>query len=70
MRWLTAGVVVLSAMVMPGCPSEFGKDGRISRAVRKDAQENLIIKSCSDTYRDEVCNGPNRNPKKCEECGG
>lgn len=55
---------------MIGCPSEFGKDGRVAKAVHKDVQESLVIKRCSDAYKDAVCKGPNSNPKKCKECGG
>ncbi len=72
MRWLQAGVVVLSVMAMTGCPSEFGKDGRVAKAVHKDSQENLLeLRSCSQALKDAVCgDGPNKNPKKCLECGG
>jgi hypothetical protein len=67
---LLAVVGVLSFVVMTGCPSEFGKEGRIAKAVHQDVKENLIIKRCSDAYRNEVCKGPNKDPDKCRECGG
>jgi hypothetical protein len=72
MRWLWVGVVVLSGMATIGCPSEFGKDGRIDKAVERDTQEKLLmLKSCSDALRDAVCgDGPYKNDKKCQECGG
>jgi hypothetical protein len=28
-------------MAMTGCPSEFGKDGRVAKAVRKDAHPEV-----------------------------
>lgn len=72
MRWLQAAAVAFSIVMLTGCPSEFGKEGRIAKAVRKDVQENLLeLKSCSDAWKQEVCgNGPNRDWKKCQECGG
>ena len=72
MRWLHAAVAVLSIMTLTGCPSEFGKDGRISKAVHKDSKERLLeIKRCSEEWKKEVCsNGPNRDDEKCQECGG
>lgn len=69
MRWLQVGVVVLSVMAMTGCPSEFGKDGRVAKAIHKDTQEQLVIKRCSEAYKKEVCEGPQRNEQKCRECG-
>ena len=70
MRWLQAGVGILAVMAMTGCPSEFGKDGRIGKAVHKDAQEQLVITRCSEERKNEVCKGPQRDAKKCLECGG
>jgi hypothetical protein len=68
MRWIQVGVVVLSGMVMSGCPSEFGREGRIAKAIHKDVQENLIIKRCSDDYKRKVCDGPQRDEQKCLQC--
>lgn len=70
MRWLQAAVGILAVMAMTGCPSEFGKDGRIGKAVHKDAQDQLVITGCSDERRNEVCAGPNRDPYECRKCGG
>lgn len=70
MRWLQVGVGVLSFMVMTGCPSEFGREGRIAKAVHQDVQENLVITRCSEERKKEVCEGPQRNPKECRKCGG
>jgi hypothetical protein len=72
MRWLQAGVVFLSIKAMTGCPSEFGKDGRVAKAVHKDAHENMLeLTRCSQALRDAVCgDGPNKNPDECKKCGG
>ena len=69
MRWLQAAVLVLSVLAMIGCPSEFGKDGRLNKAAHKDVQEQLVIKRCSDAYKEKVCKSPQRNEQKCLECG-
>jgi hypothetical protein len=60
---------VLALMMVTGCPSEFGKDGRVSKAVRRDALE-LVQKRCAEDEFWQVCHGPNRNPERCRECGG
>ncbi len=71
MRGLQAGIVLLSVLAMTGCPSEFGKDGRVSKAVHNDSQENLLnLTRCSEARRAEVCEGPNRDPFECQKCGG
>jgi hypothetical protein len=70
MRWLLAGVGALSFVVMTGCPSEFGKEGRIAKAVHQDVQENLIITRCSEDWKKKVCDGPQRNERECLKCGG
>jgi hypothetical protein len=61
---------VLSVIALTGCPSEFGKEGRIAKAVRKDTQEQLSITRCSEARRKEVCEGPQQDSDKCRECGG
>jgi hypothetical protein len=70
MRWLQTVVAVLSVMATTGCPSEFGKDGRVNKAVRKDVQENLIITSCSDAVRKRACAPGKENSDECRRCGG
>jgi hypothetical protein len=63
-------VAVLSILATTGCPSEFGKDGRVAKAVHKDSQDQLGIKKCSEQRKKEVCEGPRRNSKECRQCGG
>ena len=70
MRWLQAGVAVLSMLAMTGCPSEFGKEGRVSKAVHKDSQEQLGITRCSDSVRERVCAPGKEASAECRRCGG
>jgi hypothetical protein len=70
MRWLRAGTGVLSLLMMTGCPSEFGMEGRIDKAVHKDAIE-LVRKHCTADRREQVCGGGKEKTQRCiEECGG
>jgi hypothetical protein len=70
MGWLQKAVCVLAVVVMSGCPSEFGKEGRVSKAVRKDAQEQLGITRCSDKMREEACAPGKEKSPECLRCGG
>ena len=67
MGWLRPGVAVLWGMAMMGCPSEFGKDGRISKAVHKDTA-NLVIKRCSKAKIEEVCGNGKQYTSECRNC--
>lgn len=69
MRWRHLAVGMLSALALTGCPSEFGKDGRVSKAAHKDAM-GITRRICSEQELWEVCKGPNKDPDKCHECGG
>ena len=66
MRWLLAALTV-SSMAMTGCPSEFGKEGRVNQAVHKDAQD-LAIRRCSDELIAEVCAPGKENSDECRKC--
>jgi hypothetical protein len=69
MRWRQMAAVVLSVMAMTGCPFEFGKSGRVGKAVHKDTEEHLLyITSCSEARKRDVCEGPLRDPVECEKC--
>ena len=71
MRWLPVASIMLSGLVVTGCPSEFGKDGRIAKAVHKDAEEQIIIvKHCKSAERERVCAHGQENSRACLECGG
>lgn len=69
MRWFHAGLGVLALMVGAGCPSEFGKEGRVAKAVHKDTA-NMVIKRCSDEWRNKVCGYGKEDSQECLECGG
>lgn len=69
MRWRTAGLCALSLAVMTGCPEEFGKEGRINRAVHKDVME-LYRKHCSADELLLFCGGAKKNSPECiRACG-
>ncbi|HLL04720.1 MAG TPA: hypothetical protein VK539_29310 [Myxococcaceae bacterium] len=71
MRWFQVNAVVLAAVALAGCPSEFGKDGRIGKAVEKDVKEQLDdLPFCSEEYVEEVCYGPKIDKAECDRCGG
>ena len=57
-------------MLMTGCPSEFGKEGRIAKAVRKDTLELVREYDCDDETRKQYCDGGRHNTSECiEMCG-
>jgi hypothetical protein len=70
MRWLHVAVGILSALALTGCPSEFGKDGRVAKAAHQDAQDQIGIVGCSEQYKHKVCDAPHRDEKECLKCGG
>jgi hypothetical protein len=58
------------ALMMTGCPSEFGKDGRVNKAVRKDSLE-LVKRRCSETDYALYCGGDREHTQECrDQCGG
>ena len=67
MRWLHAAVAVLSIMTLTGCPSGFGKDGRVDKAVHKDTAD-MVIKRCSNEKIEEVCGNGKQHTPECQEC--
>jgi hypothetical protein len=70
MHWRQAGTGLFALMVLTGCPSEFGKDGRVNKAARKDSLE-LVKKHCSQKKYDEFCGGNKKHTQACsDECGG
>jgi hypothetical protein len=54
-------------MALTGCPSEFGKDGRVAKAVHKDSME-LVIKRCSTEKIEEVCGNGRESTPVCKAC--
>jgi hypothetical protein len=69
MRWLRAGTGALALMVLTGCPSEFGKEGRVSKAVRRDSLE-IVSKYCSEKdYKTFCAGGREQTPECLDKCG-
>lgn len=67
MRWFQVGMSVLAVTSMSGCPSEFGKEGRIAKAIHKDTVE-LVITRCSEERRKEVCGAGKQHTPECQAC--
>ncbi|SEU31655.1 hypothetical protein [Stigmatella erecta] len=67
MRWLPTGVAVIFLAALSGCPSEFGRDGRVAKAIRKDSAE-LVSERCSDEKIEEVCAEGKEESPDCEAC--
>ncbi len=62
-------IAVLSVLVMTGCPSEFGKDGRVDKAVQQDTQEQLLfISGCARELFEEVCTADKWDSEECMKC--
>lgn len=71
MRWVQSLVTVLFFSVLTGCPSEFGKDGRVAKAIHKDEQDrSLTITQCSDNVRRKACAHGKEHSDECLKCGG
>jgi hypothetical protein len=69
MRWLQVGLTVLAVTAMSGCPSEFGKDGRVNKAVQQDSQEHLLyITKCAKAWEDSVCAPGKEDSDECLKC--
>ncbi len=67
MRRSQAAVGVLAVLMMSGCPSEFGREGRVSKAVGKDAAE-LTTTRCSEEEIEEVCAKGKEHTPECQAC--
>jgi hypothetical protein len=69
MRWHLAGFGLLAVSVTTGCPSEFGKGGRIDRAVHQDALE-LTRKYCPPEVHQRYCGDGKQDTEECRnQCG-
>jgi hypothetical protein len=68
MRWLQTAVLVLSVLAMTGCPSEFGKEGRIAKAVHKDSEGQLGLIRCTKERIEEVCGNGRQHSPECQDC--
>lgn len=62
-------VVVLFIMATTGCPSEFGKDGRVNNAVQHDTQEQLLFLAGCDKQTFKVVCAPGKwHSDECVKC--
>ena len=69
MRWSLVATGLFALTMMTGCPSEFGRDGRVNKAIRRDAKE-LIPEDCpKDVFRKFCSDGRENTPECIEECG-
>lgn len=69
MRWRDTGAFLVVLGMATGCPSEFGKEGRVAKAVHQDTLE-LVRKHCDDATRKKYCSGGRENTPDCiRECG-
>lgn len=69
MRWLQVTVIALSVMAVTGCPSEFGRDGRVNKAVQQDVQEQLLfVTECEEKRYKEVCAPGLWDSAECQKC--
>jgi hypothetical protein len=69
MQWLQVTMSVLALMMTTGCPSEFGREGRVAKAVHNDSL-GIVRKNCSDDERRAVCGPGQERSEACLECGG
>lgn len=70
MRWPTAGLWALSLVTLTGCPEEFGKNGRINKAVHKDVMA-MLRENCSNEELAKFCpQGAELSDECLERCGG
>ena len=69
MRCRPAGPGLLLLMSLTGCPSEFGRDGRVNKASHQDTL-NLVRKYCDRATYEAFCsNGREKTDPCIEECG-
>ena len=54
-RWMTAGLCVLSLVGTLGCPHAFGRGGTIDRAMLKDLKERLKDGRCTENDIRRYC---------------
>jgi hypothetical protein len=60
---------MLFLLLLTGCPSGFGKDGRIHRASHQDTL-NLVRKACDRAAYEAFCSNGREKTSRCiEECG-
>lgn len=68
MRWRTICVCAVSLVAMTGCPEEFGKNGRINKAIHKNLMERLQ-KKCMPAQIHELCMDEETYEECLKRCG-
>lgn len=69
MTWRHVGTGVFVLVMITGCPSEFGKGGRVNKAVGQDVKE-LIHEDCPEPVFLRFCSdGRESTPECIEACG-
>lgn len=69
MRWRNTGAFLVVLGMATGCPSEFGKEGRVAKAVHQDTL-GLVRQYCDQKTYDELCGGGKENTPECiRACG-
>ncbi len=66
MRWMTAGLCVLSLVGLLGCPETYGIGGTVDQAVEEDMEESVPKKdgTCPPAQQvKEICGA--RSPEEC-----
>jgi hypothetical protein len=70
MRRPTAGLWMLSLIVLTSCMEDFAKNGRIDKAVHKDVME-MLRKNCSERQIKQFCPVEDELSQECfDKCGG
>ncbi|XXF78127.1 hypothetical protein P2318_34550 [Myxococcaceae bacterium GXIMD 01537] len=69
MNGRTAVLCALALLAMTGCPEEFGKEGRIHRAVHKDTLERLESRCSALEYERYCGDDRDRSPECLKRCG-
>ena len=69
MRWRHWEMGMVALLMMTGCPSGYGKDGRIAKAVHQDTLE-LVRKRCSPEEEQRYCGAGKEHSQECrDKCG-
>ncbi len=69
MRWRTAGLCVLSLVMLSACPETYGRGGRMDQAAHEDTLESLR-QNCSEEEIRKYCEGGREQSAECREhCG-
>ena len=69
LKWRNALTGVSVVMAMTGCPSEFGKNGRVDQAAHRDTLE-ISRRRCSPEEERQYCGNGREHSQECRDhCG-